>query len=283
MNAKGYTPDSSPLAQKCHGFTLVELLAVIAIISALAALLLPAVEQSLEQARRVSCASNERQLYQAIVAYANDMNDGLPYAPDKWGNGLFQSGSLFQNDANGPFRILLSRYANIPIGMAAYGGFLSTNSLAICPSQCIDTSVPTWPFYSGYSFVSFGFFQNAHIYGTTRLTRVGMGGPKGPMNLIQDMVHLRPSDIPAFITGNNHKYQGGNMVVGDGSCSWEPIDQFAASYSMAANLGFSARAYWQGWANPDTGDLYIYEPPTCTYRSATSQMLENKRMYGYRR
>jgi prepilin-type N-terminal cleavage/methylation domain-containing protein len=60
------------------GFTLVELLVVISIISILAALLLPALQGARDKAREAGCASNIRQLYVAISLYADDSNGFLP-------------------------------------------------------------------------------------------------------------------------------------------------------------------------------------------------------------
>lgn len=60
------------------GFTLVELLTVIAIIGILAAILVPVVGKVRATARQAGCQSNLRQWHSALLLYANDNKGLLP-------------------------------------------------------------------------------------------------------------------------------------------------------------------------------------------------------------
>lgn len=82
----------SPHADRHRGFTILELLAVVATIATLAALLLPVLGKAKIKAQRTTCLSNLRQLGYAWVMYKDDNSDYLTESypvnnPDVWVQG----------------------------------------------------------------------------------------------------------------------------------------------------------------------------------------------------
>lgn len=70
--------------RRVAGFTLIEMLVVVAIIAIIAALLMPGLQGALASARQASCTNNLRQLGVWGMQYTDDWNGVLPHNGGAW-------------------------------------------------------------------------------------------------------------------------------------------------------------------------------------------------------
>ena len=115
-----------------------ELLVVIGIIALLIAILLPVLQKAREQARIVVCASNERQIYHAMLMYAQDNRGTLPI-PGWFGEPAFPFLVIQQLDSG------VYDYNNGVIWPYIPGGADRRQQLFLCPSDGPDRPLALSP------------------------------------------------------------------------------------------------------------------------------------------
>lgn len=266
------------------GFTLVELLVVIGIIALLISILLPALNRAREQANRVKCASNLRQIGLAMLMYANEeRNGGFPRTYFNTQNPQLITTTAGYGVGNQMDPAVGDN--NVP---ASFFMVLKTQDITpecfVCPSSIgergFQTGTPissssNWaaiPLNLTYSIqVMFptaaastaGFHWNNTMTSDFAIAadmNPGTTGGTNPANNVTDPVHNAPRSLMVEANSNNHKNDGQNVLYGDGHVEWQATP-YCGSYraDVPNGQGYRDNIYTadQARGNPTS---HIHEP-----------------------
>ena len=230
--------------KKSRGFTLIELLVVIAIIAILAGMLLPALQQARERARRINCASNLKQIGTALKLYSSSFNDKLPGGPALQG-GYTRGDTLPDGNGWKGLEILRSN------------DFLTDYSVFICPSSTtsagtgsvalsyekVGTNEPN----CSYAFAGGMIEGDSNIYGRAdSAISADLTGGTGTANFSNN-------DNPNHTGYGNILFQGGHVTGYTGN-GWFSVEN--AGYPMYTTNALAGSALYPNQLRKSTGITY---------------------------
>jgi|ERR1700722_2469176 len=243
----------NPLA----GFTLIELLVVIAIIAILAAMLLPALSRSKQQALKTACKSNLKQLGIASYSYAMDNKDRFPNmnptldgdAADASGNWCWDVPDYVANvlTGNGSTADICYCPANPTITRAIFWGYNNSGSGNYSTANSYRVLGYIFAFTNTGSLYYTNVTESLHPAGYKILTAGGtetINPPLAQRVIIADamtsnnpyfvnkasnkFVHCVDGVSPPYITDSSHlngtKPDGNNLLFADSHVEWRPFN-----------------------------------------------------------
>jgi prepilin-type N-terminal cleavage/methylation domain-containing protein/prepilin-type processing-associated H-X9-DG protein len=215
------------------GFTLVEVMVVVAIICILAALLVPALNGSTERAQVAKCVGNLRQVGAASQHYAGEHNGAFP--------GISQG--------NWPFGDCVDRDTGQLSGPGALvqGGYASDPKVFYCPSYPLkalgfpntDAAWNNGRGYIGYCYFG-GFTANGDGIVMPALWQYfAQRTTDASSNMLAMDICANPTGPAPFWNHSTKKPLGGNILFADGSVQWRSIENMTERFTRA---GFTF--YW---------------------------------------
>jgi prepilin-type N-terminal cleavage/methylation domain-containing protein/prepilin-type processing-associated H-X9-DG protein len=217
------------LRRRFPGFTLVELLVVMGIISVLISILLPAVNKAREQANAVACASNLRQVGMFLVMYAND-NNGWMY-PDGLGT-TRPDGSARPPSERWPTLVFQPPQPN--------------PAVMICPADTDMGGMDKVPEDKHSYILNHHIYDDGVKYGHTRkvpATEIIVIGEKktAQVDYYMQVLHGQSEYSEKVETQRHGRVYGSNLLFLDGHADHFLPPQFAKGYGGDANYP------WDPW------------------------------------
>ena len=227
-----------------RGFTWVELLVVLVLIVVAISFFLPVRSRSYGDSNRVKCASNLRQIGQAILLYSNDNRGGYPRTrvsagPDRkptWGTGAAATqpsdpGGPADNDVTAALFLLLrtqditSEVFNCPSSNTEKDLYGGSPNAPINRSNFTDykknLSYSYQNPYPSDDAIARGFKLNNAIGAEFAVAADINPGTAGSGD---NVVNITPSSSAKDVkqgNTNNHEKDGQNILYGDGHVAWE--------------------------------------------------------------
>ena len=250
------------------GFTLIELLVVIAIIGILAAILLPALAKSRDRAQGIICLNNTRQLSLALLLYANDHNDYLPY---NYG----MAGSSFRTNINWVNNVMtwdLSPDNTNPatLTQASLGAFVSSSTAIYhCPSDHVLS--PT-QIAAGWSGRNRSYSLNALIGNAGTLSAGGVNVNDPDYRQFFKLTQIpQPTEIFTFLDEHPDSIDDGYFVNKESSSPSQPSYGNASISTYVEWIDLPASYHNNGTAfsfADGHGQMHHWQAPTTVPPSA---------------